>query len=273
MPVASVNDVHIHYESYGDGFPLVLTYCLGGNTGMWAGQIAAFSQRYRLIIWDPRGHGGSESPAEPARYGVQQSAEDLKGLLDQLGIETAYIGGLSMGGGIAARFAVSYPERVKALLILDSTTASGLPTSPEMCVVREKTIALCETGDMGAVTDYFLEANPNYHLHAGDSTSGREQLRQMIGSLNPMGFAHTIRAMLQPDFPTERLVQITAPTFLLAGELDPALAAVRLTHQTIPGAVLELIPGAGHLSNLDQPDAFEQKILNFLRGIETDSGV
>lgn len=268
MPSARINQTNIHYETYGTGFPLILTYCLGGNTSMWSEQIPAFSERYRLILWDPRGHGGSESPDNPTRYGVQHSAEDLRGLLDTLEIETAYIGGLSMGGGIASRFAVSYPDRVKALLILDSTTASGVPTSPEMKLVREKTITLCEAGDMNTVAEYFLQANRNYHLRAGDSPGGRERLLHMIRSLNPTGFANTIRAMLKTDFPTERLAQITAPTFLLAGEHDPALEAVYLTHHTIPGATLELIPDAGHLSNLDQPELFQNHILSFLAGIE-----
>ncbi|MDH3604071.1 MAG: alpha/beta hydrolase [Candidatus Tectomicrobia bacterium] len=126
---------------------------------------------------------------------------------------------------------------------------------------------------MDAVADYFLQANPNYHLRTGNSIEARERVRQMIRGLNPLGFAHTIRAMWRAYFPTQRLAQITAPTLVLAGEHDPALEAVRLTHRTIPGATLQLIPDAGHLSNLDQPEAFQNRILHFLRGIEVDSGV
>ncbi len=149
MPQVQIDGVGIDYKSHGAGFPLVLTYCLGGNASMWSGQIPAFAESYRLIVWDPRGHGGSESPLEPEKYGVQRSAEDLRGLLDHLEIERAYIGGLSMGGGIAARFAVAYPERVEALMIFDSNTASGVPLSPERRAVREQTIALCEAVGYG----------------------------------------------------------------------------------------------------------------------------
>ncbi len=273
MPQVQIEGVGIYYESHGEGVPLVLTYCLGGNASMWSGQIPAFAKPYRCIVWDPRGHGGSESPPEPEKYGVQRSAEDLRGLLDHLEIERAYVGGLSMGGDIAARFAVAYPERVAALMILDSNTASGVPLSAERREVREKTIALCEAGDMDAVANYFLQANASYHLYAGDSPEARQRLHEMIHSLNPIGFANTIRAMLQSDFPTERLAQITAPTLVLAGEQDPALEAAKLTHRTIPGAVWVTIPGAGHLSNLDQPQAFERHILDFLHDVSSSFGV
>ena len=97
MATVQLNDVNIYYESHGSGFPLVFVYGLGGNTGMWAGQIDAFAPHYRFIVWDPRGHGKSESPPHWKQYGMQIAAEDLHGLLNHLGIEQAYVGGLSMG--------------------------------------------------------------------------------------------------------------------------------------------------------------------------------
>ena len=109
MPTALLNGVHIHYESYGQGFPLVFAYGLGGNTTEWAGQIPAFSKKYRFIVWDPRGHGQSDSPPNLDQYGSGNSAYDLLALMDHLGIRRAYVGGLSMGGGISTRFALHFP--------------------------------------------------------------------------------------------------------------------------------------------------------------------
>ncbi len=77
-PLHLINSVHLYFESHGSGFPLVLAYGLGGNTGMWAGQIEVFSRQYRLILWDPRGHGQSDSPPQPEQYGLQTSADDLR---------------------------------------------------------------------------------------------------------------------------------------------------------------------------------------------------
>jgi 3-oxoadipate enol-lactonase len=261
------NGVHLYYESHGHGFPLVLAYGLGGNTGMWAGQIEAFSRQNRLMLWDPRGHGPSESPPQPDPYGLQTSAEDLRGLLDHLGIARAYIGGQSMGGGIAARFAVTYPERVAALLIIDSASASGLPMSAAMRAMREKTIELAETQGMAAVADYVISANPNLRTQAEASPAARQRLRQMFLDLNPTGYAHTIRAMLTETFPTAQLASLTMPTLVLVGDEDPALDAARWTHQQISSSQLVILPQAGHLSNLDRPEAFNTSVLDFLRQI------
>jgi 3-oxoadipate enol-lactonase len=267
MPRIQINRVHLYFESYGSGFPLVLAYGLGGNTGMWAGQIEAFSRQYRLILWDPRGHGQSDSPPQPEQYGLQTSAEDLRGLLDHLGIERAYVGGQSMGGGIAARFALTYPNRVAALLLIDSASASGLPMSAAMRAMREKTIELAETQGMAAVADYVIMANPNLRTQAEASPAARQRLRRMFLDLNPTGYAHTIRALLTETFPTERLSTLTIPTLVLVGDQDPALEAARLTHQQMSGSHLVILPRAGHLSNLDDPEAFNTSVLTFLRQV------
>jgi 3-oxoadipate enol-lactonase len=267
MPQGFINGVHLYYESHGHGFPLVLAYGLGGNTGMWAGQIEAFSRQYRLILWDARGHGQSESPPQPDQYGLQTSAADLRGVLDHLGIERAYIGGQSMGGGITARFAIAYPDRVAALLIIDSASASGLSMLASMQAMREKTIELAETQSMAAVADDVITANPNLRTQAESSPAARQRLRQMFLDLNPTGYAHTTRAMLTKTFPTAQLASLTMPTLVLVGDADPALDAARWTHQQIPSSQLVILPQAGHLSNLDRPEAFNTSVLTFLRPI------
>jgi len=264
MPTAHINDIDIYYEIHGSGFPLVFAYGLGGNTDMWSGQIEALSEHYRFIVWDPRGHGRSDSPQGSDQYGMQISAEDLYGLLNHLGIEKAFVGGLSMGGGIATRFAVSYPERVAALLIIDSASASGLPIKPEIRKMREKTIALAKTRGMAAVADYIIEANPNLKSQGEASTEAYQRLRHMFLDLNAVGYANTVRALIDDNFSTDKLSMLSMPTLVLVGENDPALEAARLTHRNIPGSRLVVLPGAGHLSNKDCPEAFNAGILEFL---------
>ena len=271
MPTALVNGVNIYYESHGSGTPLVLAYGLGGNTGEWAGQVDALSARYRLVLWDPRGHGRSESPPEREQYGLDISAQDLGALLDHLSIDVAYVGGLSMGAGISVRFCLAHPQRVSALLLIDSASASGLPTAAHMRAMRERSIELAETEGMAAVADYCIDANPNLKTQAESGPEALGGLRQMFLALNPTGYANTIRAMLQDVFPVERLETITAPTLVLVGEEDPVLEAARLCHKNIARSHFEVIPGGGHLSNLDRPEQFNSAILSFLKTVEAGS--
>ena len=267
MPSVPINGINIYYEMYGDGFPLVFAYGLGGHTGMWAGQIDAFSRDYRFIVWDPRGHGKSDSPPNREQYGMQVSAEDLHGLLNHLDIEHAFVGGLSMGGGIATRFAVAHPERVAALLIIDSASASGLTMKPEMRQMREKTIKLAETQGMEAVASYVIEANPNLRTQAQASPEAYQRLRSMFLDLDAVGYANTIRALIDDTFSTQYLSALTMPTLILVGENDPALEAARLTHENISGSRLVVLPEAGHLSNLDRPETFNDRILDFINHV------
>ena len=148
MPKEPINGVNIYYETHGEGFPLILTYGLGGSTSEWAPQVPVLSRDHRLILWDARGHGQSDSPREGDKYGMDISAADLLGLMDRLEISRAYVGGLSMGGGISTRFTLANPDWVDALLIIDSASASGVSFSPETVAMREKTIALALNAGM-----------------------------------------------------------------------------------------------------------------------------
>jgi 3-oxoadipate enol-lactonase len=268
MPTTKVNDVNIYYESHGSGFPLVLAYSLGGNTTEWEPQVTALSQRYRFIVWDPRGHGRSDSPANADQYTHELFAQDLKGLLDHLDIRQAYVGGLSMGGGIATRFTILHPQRVAALLVIDSASSSGLETPHEIRLMRDEIIRLTETEGMQAVAEYSMKNNPNISRTAAAGEEQAERIRQMYLGLNPVGYAHSTRMILDQVFDAKLLEGIDAPTLVLAGEEDPVLPACRFIHDKISGSQLVVIPDAGHLSNLDQPEAFNRAVLEFLAKVD-----
>lgn len=268
MPRVLVNGVHIYYESHGEGFPLVFAYGLGGNTTEWASQIPAFSKQYRFIVWDPRGHGQSDSPPNLDQYGSGTSAYDLLELLNHLEIERAYVGGLSMGGGISTRFALLHPERVEALLIIDSASASGLPTSEANLRMRDRIVELALTEGMEAVADYAIKHNPNISWTAQKGTEAEEGIREMYRALDPVGYAHSTRATVYASFDPDLLKGIRVPTLVLAGAEDPALEACKLIHGKIAGSKLVVLPNAGHLSNLDQPGAFNEAVLEFLGSVD-----
>ena len=268
MPTVKVNEINVYYESHGEGFPLVFAYGLGGSTVEWEPQIPVFSQGYRFIVWDPRGHGRSDSPPSAAEYTQEIFAQDMTGLLDHLDIQEAYVGGLSMGGGIATRFTMIHPERVAALLIIDSASASGRATPQETRRMREDIIRLAETEGMEAVAEYSMKNNPNISRTAAAGKEQEDLIRQMYLSLNPVGYAHSTRMILNAEFDSSLLQGIDRPTLVLAGDEDPALPACRFIHGQIPGSQLVVIPNAGHLSNLDQPAAFNQAVLEFLAKVD-----
>lgn len=268
MPTAKINGINIYYESHGTGFPLVLAYGIGGNTTEWEPQIPVFSRSYRFIVWDPRGHAQSESPPNADQYTQEVFAQDLEGLLDHLRIDRAYVGGLSMGGGIATRFAILHPERVAALLIFDSFSSSGLETPSETRQMREEIIRLTETEGMSAVAEFAMKNNPNISQTASLGNEQENRVRQMYLALDPVGYAHSTRMILNAVFSASLLEGIEVPTLVMAGQEDGALPACHFIHEKIKGSKLVVIPEAGHLSNLDQPVAFNHAVLEYLASVD-----
>ena len=272
MPKSLINGVNIYYESHGTGFPLILAHGLGGNAGEWRFQTNEFAEHYRTILWDMRGQGQSDSSPDPVDYGYAKSAEDLLGLLDHLEIGQAYVGGTSLGGGVVAHFAVNHPDRVAALLVFDSASAGGVPITDKARAMREKTIELAETQGMAALADYILEANPNLATRGGQGQAEDEAkaLKERFLGGNAMGYANNVRGMINstPISP-EKLAQLKVPALVMGGGDEPS-PPLKLTHERIPNSQMYSIPGAGHLSNMDQPEIFNQCVLEFLKHVDAE---
>ena len=117
MPSLDCDGVKLHYEDDGAGPAVLLTHGFGASTGMWQGQVTVFANRYRLIRWDMRGHGGSDCPDDAALYSQPRTVDDIAAILNHLGIDKAVIGGHSLGGFMALAFHARYPERVQALFL------------------------------------------------------------------------------------------------------------------------------------------------------------
>jgi pimeloyl-ACP methyl ester carboxylesterase len=270
MPHVDIDGVKIYYEVHGDGFPLVLCHGLSGDTDAWVNQIPAFSQRYRVLTWDARGHGHSDSPADPDAYGLTRFSEDLRGLLDHLGMQQVYLLGHSMGGGVVVRFTTTYPERVKALVVTDSFTGSGLPTSDGVRTMREKSIELALTQGMQAVADQALQENANVIGRVRGDPEVERAMRMRYANIDPNGYAGSVRTILNNTFPDEWWGRITMPTLVMVGANDGAsIAGSEHTHAKIPGSEYIVIPDAGHMAYLDQPQPFTDHVLGFLSKVET----
>src|SRR6201747_29477 len=120
MAMLTRGGVKIYYETHGEGPVILLTHGYSATAQMWAGQVAPLSQHNKLVIWDMRGHGQSDYPEDPAEYSEEKTVADMAALLDAVGAQTAIVGGLSLGGYMSLAFAATHPERVRALLIVDT---------------------------------------------------------------------------------------------------------------------------------------------------------
>jgi pimeloyl-ACP methyl ester carboxylesterase len=258
------DSVRIYYEEHGAGSPVLLAYGIGGNAGMWEPNVAALAAHHRLILWEPRGHARSDSPEDPAMVTFDRWALDLHDLLDHLGLPRAVVGGLSLGGGIATRFTLRHPERVDGLIVVDSSSAAGLPLSVENLVMRAQSIKVTLEGGMDAMAQFAIASNPNVAGRLKLDPSARKEILDYYRMLTPIGYANALRALLQMDYITDRLPGITVPTLLVCGDEDPSLGPMRIMEQKIKGSRFVLLSPAGHFGNRDQPDAFNEAVLEFL---------
>ncbi len=267
MPIAHVNGIDIAYEIHGSGTPLVLAHGYTASKEMWRAQIGPFSERYRVIVYDTRGHGASTAPpADDPGYTFDTYVEDQRALLAHLGIDAAYIGGLSMGGGIAMRFALRYPQMTKALLLTDTAARDTSDQSPvnlrELWRSQHAMIETVVRSQGVAALMRFLYGQAT--LAPGDPPDAAFE----PPGLSPDGFLGAGEALFRQDDVLDRLPEITAPTLILVGEHDWLLGPSKEMHQRLPDARFVLIKGAGHGTCVWRPEAYTAAVLDFLTDVD-----
>jgi 3-oxoadipate enol-lactonase len=254
MPVLSANGETIHYLKEGSGPAVALIHSLGSSVHMWREQIAALKDRYTVIAVDARGHGGSSSNGECS---VATAAQDLKAVLDHLGISECHLVGISTGGPVALTFAAQSPDAVKSLVLAD-TFAKPVEGSKERVEATAEAIAYVSMEEFG--TQYAAET-----LLPSTSLDLQDELAGVIAKVNPKVYIRLMRSVVLGDF-TALLASIKAPTLVLIGNED--LIAPRAESdflvEKISNAALAVVPAAGHLACLDNPAAFNHVIGQFL---------
>ncbi|GCE06305.1 alpha/beta fold hydrolase [Dictyobacter aurantiacus] len=260
---ASINSVELAYEDHGIGVPLIFLHAFPLNRHMWDNQLGRLldEQRYRLVAPDWRGFG------ESSLYGnlstMEMFADDLAGLMDHLGMQQAVLCGLSMGGYAAFAFLRKYPQRVGGLVLAD--TRPGADTE-EGRANRENLARTAEQQGTDAIADLqiprLLSEYTRTHHPAVEA-----QVRKMIATANPLGIAAASRGMALRADSSDLLGTINCPTLVLAGEHDALTPpdVARAYARQIKGARFAVIPHSGHLSNLEQPEAFQTVLQDFLR--------
>jgi pimeloyl-ACP methyl ester carboxylesterase len=275
MAYARTSDrVRIYYEVHGAGAgkrgatPLVLAYGIGGNTQMWDVNVAALSADRLLVLWEPRGHGRSDSPEDPAKFSFARWVDDLRAVLDHAKIRRAHVGGLSLGAGIATRFTLGHPARVRSLVITNSSSASGLPLSVENLVMRAQSIKVTLEQGMDAMAEYAMAANPNVSERLKLDPNAKAEFYAEYRALTPIGYANSLRALIAMDHITEDLAKIRVPTLLVGGDRDPSLGPMKVIHKKIRGSKLVVLSPASHFANRDQPEAWNRTVVEFLARVE-----
>lgn len=242
------NGVCISYQTQGSGPAVLLSHGYSATARMWDGQRNQLTSRYQLITWDMRGHGLSDSPDDPLEYSEQTTVDDMAAVLDACHVPRAVIGGLSLGGYMSLAFHLAHPERTAALMLFD--TGPGYRRAEPRAgwnVAAGRTAEAFETTGLAAL--------------------GRGAEVQSSTHRSAAGLALAARGMLaQSDSRViDSLPAIGVPTLVLVGADDSQfLAPAEYMAARIPGATKVVLPGAGHAANLDQPDAFNRAVMDFL---------
>jgi pimeloyl-ACP methyl ester carboxylesterase len=252
MPKIDRDGVAIHYEVHGSGPPLLLTHGYSSTSAMWQGQIDALARDHKLILWDMRGHGQSDYPDDPKAYSEALTVGDMAAILSAVGAERAIIGGLSLGGYMSLAFYRAHPERVRALLIID--TGPGFKKDEARDAWNKRAY---DTAD-------------RLEREGLDVLKSASRERSTASHRDARGLALAARGMLtQRDAKVmELLPDIKVPSLIVVGADDtPFLAASDYMAAKIPGARKVVIPSAGHAVNIDQPRAFVDAVVPFLESL------
>lgn len=229
--------------------PLLLSHGFSASGRMWDANVGALSGNRQVLTWDMRGHARSDSPADPAQYGVEQSVEDMLMLLGALDAQRAVLCGMSLGGYLSLALHARHPERVAALILVDTGPGFRRDEPREQWnAVAERTATGLEHDGLAA-----LSARPEVGRHEGVT-----------------GLAHSARrVMAQRDAHViDSLQRIAVPTLVVVGALDANfLAAADYMAAKIPGARKVVLEGAGHAANIDAAGPFNAAVGEFLEEI------
>jgi 3-oxoadipate enol-lactonase len=253
-------DIAYRFDGPDEGRVVLMSNSLMSSYDMWDWTVPALSDRYRILRYDMRGHG--RSATTPGPYSIAGLADDAAALLDRLGIASAHFVGLSMGGMIGQQLGARYPGKVLSLALCD--TASEMPPremwEERLAIARAQGIpGLVE----GTIKRWFTE--PFIRRAPADI----DKVRRMILGTGVEGYvacASAVRDMAQ----TTLLLRITAPTLVMTGRQDPACTVEQSTvlHRVIAGSQLRILEDAAHLSNIEQPGAFNRALREFIDRVD-----
>lgn len=273
MPYATTDDgVKLYYEETGTGAPIIFVHEFAGDYRSWESQVRYFARRYRCITYNARGFPPSETPDDVEKYSQERARDDIAAVLDHLRIDRAHVVGLSMGGFATLHFGLRYPERALSLVV----GGCGYGAAPErreqfqqeseqtaQMIEREGSVGFAERYAVGAARVQFQNKDPR----------GWAEFRDQLAERPTEGSALTMRGV-QKRRPSlwdlqDQMRALTVPTLIVTGDEDePCLEPGLLMKRAISTSGLVVIPKSGHTINLEEPDAFNRCVQDFLTAVD-----
>lgn len=263
MPFAQVNGQKIYFEDSGGAGPaIIFSHGLLMDSSMFAPQVDALKSRYRCIAWDERGHGQTATGV-CAPFSYYDSADDLAALLAHLGIEQAVLVGMSQGGYLSLRCALTHPETVHALVLIDT---QAMTEDPAKMPGYQAMLQDWASNGLSDKTAAIIE-----HIILGDQWPGAAAWRTKWKKIALADLLQSFQTLGTRDDISVQIGRITVPTLVLHGDSDQAIEFPRAKAMAdaIPNAQLIVVPGAGHASNLTHPQAVNPAIEAFLAALKS----
>jgi 3-oxoadipate enol-lactonase len=261
--VARVRGIELAYTDAGRGPAVLFLHGFPFDRSMWRGQVERLSADFRVIAPDLRGHGGTTATREPST--MEEMAEDVVALLDELNVPRAVVCGLSMGGYVALALYRAHPSRVRALVLADTRAKAD---AEEARRAREENAQRALAEGTGPIVDSMLPK-----LLAGRTREGEPgvvaRVREMMSAITPEGAAAALRGMALRRDQTDILPSIDVPVLVLVGSEDAVTppSEAEAMHALIKGSRLRVVEGAGHVSNVERPEEFDLALAEFLESL------
>jgi pimeloyl-ACP methyl ester carboxylesterase len=272
MPHARVNGVNLFYEETGQGQPLIFVHEFAGDYASWHLQVRFFARRYRTIAYNARGYPPSDVPEDPRAYSQDQAVDDIVGVLDHLGIAKAHVCGLSMGGYASLHFGLRYPQRALSITVAGAGYGSVAAERDRFRKDSEEVARRFEADGMAKVAEFYTKGPTRVQFMDKDPRGWKEFYDQFAAQ-SAKGHALTMRGvqMLRASvYELEAgLEKLEVPTLIVTGdEDDPCLEPGIFMKRKIRSAALVVLPRSGHTINLEEPEAFNRALLDFLTAVD-----
>ncbi len=274
MPHVTTDDgVKLYFEEVGEGTPIVFVHEYAGDWRSWEPQMRHFGRRYRCITYCARGYPPSDVPNSHEAYGQDRARDDIRSVLDGLGIDAAHVVGLSMGGFATLHFGFEYPDRALSLTVAGCGYGADADKRDQFKKESEATSARIQAEGMDKVGKVYAIGPTRVQFQAKDPRGWKEFETQLcehstLGSANTMRGVQSRRPSLY-DL-TDKMRALTVPTLILNGDEDePCLDVGNYMKRNIPSAALAVLPKTGHTLNLEEPDKFNAVVEDFIHTVES----